>query len=298
MVDRMQIAATWGTFTGSRLLCRSRWFLDYLEGLTLRAAEATDQSASAADIGRFIEDNGVDVKDLDRDVDDFATLNEFFSRPLRAGSRPLAAPDDPAVVVSPADARVRCVEVPPQATGGVVAKGRDLTIRSLLGIRGGEGDAREAFCDAAETDGWSALVCRLAPGDYHRFHWPVDAVWSTEAVADLAGEYHSVAATAALSTVDVFGRNRRVIVPASTNLFGDVMVAVIGAVKVGSVRLTGSDGRVTRGDELGLFAYGGSTVVVAFSHDRIVFDDDLVSLTADGGEVLLQMGNAVGRAVD
>lgn len=55
-----------------------------------------------------------------------------------------------------------------------------------------------------------------------------------------------------------------------------------------------------RGDELGYFAYGGSTVVVIFPQDFIAFDEDLVehSVPADGSgaiETLMKAGNSLGR---
>lgn len=50
--------------------------------------------------------HNIDVKELDRDVKDFNTFNEFFSRPLKEGARPVTDPDNDKVIVSAADSRL------------------------------------------------------------------------------------------------------------------------------------------------------------------------------------------------
>jgi phosphatidylserine decarboxylase len=119
--------------------------------------------ASAARVEPFIAQYGLDASELDRPADSFATFNEFFSRPLRAGARPI----DPDVrsVVFPADGRHLGF-----ARWGtqdrVYAKGQSFDLASLLG-------------DAAlgrEFAGGALVISRLCPVDYHRFHFPIGGV--------------------------------------------------------------------------------------------------------------------------
>jgi len=302
-VEQVLIALVWSTVTGTRLLCRFRPFLDCLRWMTEATGRAMDAPSSRKKIAPFVTAYRVDLTDLDRDLSEFATMNEFFSRPLRAGSRPVAAPDDPSIAVSPADCRLRCVDRL-GADSSLVVKARDHSVRSLLGldrrtIRDDPGCAAvAAFHDRTEPTGFAAMICRLAPADYHRYHWPVDGLWDEDSGVDIAGEYHSVSPTAINSAVDVLGVNHRHVVLVETEAFGTVAIVIVGASNVGSIVLTATSGAVERGDELGLFRFGGSSVVMLFDSSRIVFDDDLRAASADGFEMMVRMGDSIGRAVD
>lgn len=295
--EQVQIALVWTTLLGSRVLARSPRFLRSLERLSVRKGEAMDRPAAAGDVARFVADYDVDVRDLDRRPEEFDTLNEFFARPLRPGTRPLAEPDDPRVAVCPADGRLTSVEA--SGTDGLLVKGRRRSVADLLGLptlAPDQGTRVRAFHDDGRSTGFSAVICRLAPADYHRFHWPVDGEWQHEESLDLPGEYHSVAPACVAGVVDVLGRNRRVVAVVGTRAFGEVAVVAVGAVKVGSVALTAASGPVAKGDEMGLFRYGGSTVVVVFRQGVIRIEPDLAANSARGYETLVRMGSALGRA--
>jgi len=131
----------------------------------------------------------------------------------------------------------------------------------------------------------SLAVFRLAPQDYHRFHSPVDG--TIESVATLPGDYFTVNPQAVNETLDVFTANRRDVLIINANLFparqGETPTVVpvafvaIGALLVGSVNWSKKPGEaVKKGDDLGWFAYGGSTVVCVFPQEAgIQWDDDL-----------------------
>jgi phosphatidylserine decarboxylase len=81
--------------------------------------------------------------------------------------------------------------------------------------------------------------------------------------------------------------------------FGRIAVLEIGATCVGSILQSYVPGRmVAKGEEKGLFAFGGSCVVTVFAKGRIRFDADLVSSSADQREVYARMGESLGRAAD
>jgi phosphatidylserine decarboxylase len=81
-----------------------------------------------------------------------------------------------------------------------------------------------------------------------------------------------------------------------TAVFGEVAVVIIGAVRVGSIELTAATGTVAKGAEMGLFRYGGSTVVVVFRRGTIEFDAELLANSSRGLETLVQAGSMLGRA--
>lgn len=140
----------------------------------------------------------------------------------------------------------------------------------------------------------SIAIFRLAPQDYHRFHSPVDG--TVISIVDIPGKYYSVNPLAVCTELDVFTENRRVVSLLESEAFGQVAFVSIGATLVGSINFTGmkKGAYVKRGDELGYFAYGGSTVAVLFEPGRVLFDEDLVLSSLDAVETLVKVGEKVG----
>lgn len=299
LFEKIQMTATWASMTGSRVLCRTPVFLRYLEQMTMAAGETMDHPDSRQRITRFIDDNAVDPTTIDRPLSEFATLNEFFARQLPDGARPIASPTDPLVMVSPADCRISCHPSVALDTD-IEIKARHLQVERMLGLAdrsARQPDAHEAiarFADRHRDRGLAIAVCRLAPGDYHRFHSPVDATWSPELVLDTGEELHSVAPIVVQSPVDVFGRNRRKVSIQHSPDLGEFAVVIVGAVKVASIELTAAMPTVRRGDEFGVFRYGGSTVVLLCDPTKVTFDPDLVATTASGAETRIRMGESIG----
>lgn len=78
-------------------------------------------------------------------------------------------------------------------------------------------------------------------------------------------------------SIDVFGENARTIVWLESKEFGKVAVVCVGAMLVGSIIITAKVGsELKRADEMGYFAFGGSTLVVVFEEGKMNFDRDLL----------------------
>jgi phosphatidylserine decarboxylase len=199
----------------------------------------------------------------------FTSFDEFFTRELREGARTM--PDDPAVVISPADGRIDSQG--PVDGRAFVVKARPYHVDDLVG------DAEEA----RRYEGGLGCVVYLSPRDYHRVHSPVDGVVSV--VRSMPGDYYPVNAIGVRHVHDLFVRNRRVAIaidtPEETGL-GRVTVVMVAAMVVGRITVTGIDARdvpfgehrfeapmrVRRGDEIGIFRLG-STAVVFFERDAV-----------------------------
>ena len=149
-----------------------------------------------------------------------------------------------------------------------------------------------AAIDPTPYRGGSALVVRLAPYDYHRFHFPADGQVSQTQWID--GTYHSVNPVALACVPDVFHRNRRSVCELTTPAFGRIAYIEVGAINVASIVQTHSIGPCERGQEKGFFQFGGSTVVLLFEPGAIAFDSDLVADSAAGLEVHVRTGAGVG----
>ena len=99
------------------------------------------------------------------------------------------------------------------------------------------------------------------------------------------------------SAIDVYGENTRVVSPTLSPAFGEVFQCWIGAMMVGSIiqEVHEGDG-VRRGDPVGYFAFGGSTIVALFEPGKVKFDEDLVNNSKASLETLIRMGSRIGRA--
>jgi phosphatidylserine decarboxylase len=241
------------------------------------------QPASANKILPFIVDYDLDVDEFAKKPFAFKTFNEFFYRALKAGARPVAPGDS--VAVLPADGRHLAFQVI-DAAEGIYAKGQRFDLGVFLG------DATLA----AEFAGGSLLISRLCPVDYHRFHFPVDGTPGEPRLIN--GWLYSVNPIALRQNLAALWENKRMVTLVESPVFGRVAVVEIGATMVGSIMQTFLPGRaVAKGEEKGLFKFGGSCVVTLFQQSRIKFDADLVKYSAEGLEVYGRMGDRLGEAL-
>lgn len=230
-----------------------------------------------ARIRGFVESLGIDADEAALPIDDYRSLDEFFTRRLKPETRPID--NTPNRFVSPADGRA--LVVPRVDDREFVIKGCRVRLADLLGNRG----------EAESYIGGAAVIVRLAPCDYHRFHFP-DSGDATGA-RRVSGRLHSVHPIALRNGAPSFG-NKRSITHLESDGFGRVALVEIGAFAVGTIVQTYKPGRVSRGREKGYFRFGGSTVVVLIAADRVTFDGDLVGASERGLETFVKMGSSIG----
>jgi phosphatidylserine decarboxylase len=137
------------------------------------------------------------------------------------------------------------------------------------------------------------LIIRLAPFDYHRFHFPVSGNVSPN--QKINGDYYSVNPFALRKKAEIFCLNKREYTILSNPLFGDVVMAEVGATMVGSIVQTYKGSYVNKGKEKGYFKFGGSTVVLLFEKSKIQIDKDFLINTSKGYETTVKMGERIGE---
>lgn len=240
-------------------------------------------------IRRFAAAYGVDMAEAERPLGQYETFNDFFTRALKPGARPLA--DASQFVLSPADGAVS--QLGPIAGGRIVqAKGRDYSVAELLG-----GDAESA----ARFEGGRFATIYLSPKDYHRVHMPAGG--RLEQTVYVPGDLFSVNGVTADRVERLFARNERLVCLFGGDLgrfasvmVGAMIVAGIETVWGGRVQPHGrtvigarhTDVALGAGAEMGRF-YLGSTVVLLFEPGRIEWLDEL------GPGSVLRMGQAIAR---
>jgi len=233
-------------------------------------------------IYKFIADYDVNASEFAKSAFEFKTFNEFFHRALKPESRPIAPGDR--VAVLPADGRHLAFPDVDRADGFYV-KGAKFTLEELLG----DSEMASRFA------GGSMLISRLCPSDYHRFHFPVSGIPSEPRL--VRGSLYSVSPIALRQNIRYLVRNKRYVTQIESPEFGSVVMLEVGATNVGSIVEGFVYGRaVAKGDEKGMFAFGGSCVITLFGRNRIVFDSDIVEQSARWIETYARMGDRLGTA--
>ncbi|CAN1188978.1 Phosphatidylserine decarboxylase proenzyme 3 [Linum perenne] len=215
----------------------------------------------------------------------FKTFNEFFVRELKLGARPVAMVDQDDIAVCAADCRLLAFRSEADSKRFWI-KGKKFSIEGLLG---------NEISSSNFKDG-TVVIFRLAPQDYHRFHFPVSG--TIEKIQDISGCLYTVNPIAVNSKYcNVFTENKRAVSIISTADFGKVAFVAIGATMVGSITFLKKAGDyVKKGDEFGYFSFGGSTVICVFEKDSIQIDEDLLANSARSVETLVQVGMTLGVA--
>ncbi|KAG9305463.1 hypothetical protein G9A89_021181 [Geosiphon pyriformis] len=256
-----------------------------LENLSIKQGKKFDAPQSIADIAPFIEFHQLSIEEILNPLDSFKNFNEFFYRKLKPTARTLDSPDDPTVLVSPADCRMMAFPTVDEATK-IWIKGQNFSLERLFG------DVNKAN----EFIGGSLGIFRLAPQDYHRFHIPVDGFLSEP--HPIPGAYYTVNPMAIRSELDVYGENKRAVSYIDSPQFGKVALVAIGAMMVGSILFTSTPlTNVKRFEEHGYFAFGGSTIILCFQENRMEWDEDLLANAEQALETLVRVGSHVGRAI-
>jgi phosphatidylserine decarboxylase len=212
---------------------------------------------------------GVNLEEAEHSERAYASFDEFFTRRLRSGARPIAGAD----VVSPADGSLEQLGLV-EVDGRIRVKATDYSVGELIG------DSEEA----RRYEKGSFAVVYLSPRDYHRVHSPVDGQLTL--VRSLAGDLYPVNSIGERHIPNLFVRNQRVALAIDTPAFGRITVVMVGAIIVGRITVTALGGvdtrpgvypihpaaRVARGDEIGVFHLGSTAVLlvppgVSLSHD-------------------------------
>ncbi|WP_299011643.1 archaetidylserine decarboxylase [uncultured Shewanella sp.] len=247
-----------------------------LSRLVGKLASAEMGAITTIAIKGFIKKYKVNMSEAaDPRPESYRSFNDFFTRPLKPGARPLHEQDN--AIIHPVDGAIS--QLGPIKEGRIFqAKGHDYSALALLG---NQSDDAKRFMDG------DFATIYLAPKDYHRIHMPIEGTLSK--MTYVPGELFSVNPLTAENVPELFARNERVVAifetaigPMAMVLVGATIVASIETVWAGTVTpptgkdvftwdysTSGPDAiTLAKGDEMGRFKLG-STVVMLFEKDAI-----------------------------
>jgi phosphatidylserine decarboxylase len=252
---------------------------------------------SARKVGKFIQDYSIKMNQFvipnrsDKKTLGYKSFNDFFIRPLRPKVREKKYPQNfknKNSIIAFADARYLGFNKW-SSKDRVPVKGHMVKILDLLGKKGQE--YKDIF------EGGPMVIARLAPVDYHRFHFPVEGkiveTW------DEGGPLYSVSPLALSRKNDILFTNKRRITIVNSPTFGHLAYVEVGATGVGAMVdtfKTVSKKVFKKGQEKGYFEFGGSSIVLLGDiSGKWKLDEDLRNKTKRGTELFIEFGDSLGK---
>lgn len=243
-------------------------------------------------IAPFVKSHHIDLNICEKQK--FSSYNDFFTRKLKEGARPVCQQDD--ALISPCDSRLSVYKI--NEKKDFLIKNTYYTLNSLL---------RDSKLSEKYKDGY-ICVFRLTVEDYHRYCYVDDGQRSHNRRID--GVLHTVNPVAN-DVRPIYKENTREYAVLRSQHFGDVLMMEVGALIVG--KIVNNDGKepketgydpvshkspvmVTRGQERGHFEFGGSTVILLLEKDKVEIDTDILENTKREFETIVKQGERIGTA--
>lgn len=252
--------------------------------LTEYYGKKMDKPESVKKIPSFIEQADINIAEAKKRVEEFKSFNDFFYRELKEGARTVDYREN--VLTSPADGKILAFE--------------NLDIEKEFYIKGDKFTLEEFFADKGLANKYKNgvfMIIRLAPIDYHRFHFPADGEISESKLID--GVYYSVSTHAIKKNFRILCENKREYSILKTEKFGDIAMFEVGATMVGGIKQSYKpNSYVKKGEEKGYFYFGGSTCVLVFERGKVKIDEDLLENTKKGIETKVYMGEKIGISLN
>lgn len=260
----------YGTFLGRlKLKFLTMPWISRLGGVILNT------SGSKCLIQRFIRKNRIDMREYEDRA--YTSYNDFFTRRIRPGKRPL--PEDENILFSPCDCKASVYRISEDTSFCV--KDTVYTVESLL---------RSKKIADHFMNGY-AVILRLTVDDYHRYCYIDNGVKSRNYF--IKGKYHTVNPVAN-DYASIYKENAREFTMMKTEHFGHAVQMEVGALMVGRIVNHHEEGPMRRGMEKGYFEFGGSTIVLLLQGDKVVIDQCLLDRTKDGCETKIKQGQRLG----
>lgn len=235
-----------------------------------------NKSISKFKVKSFVRKNNIDLSLYEKN--EFDSFNDFFTRRLKKEF--INIDMDKSLFISPCDAKASCYEISEDSKFFI--KESYFSVEDLL-------DGNPLYKNYI---GGYLIVLRLCADDYHRYVY-----------LDSGTKSKNIFIKGILNTVrpisyehfDIFKQNSREYSVLHTENFGDVVQVEVGAVLVGKISNFHQEYSFKRGEEKGMFEFGGSTIVLLVEKDRIIIDEDIIKNTKEDVETIVKIGSRIGK---
>ena len=234
-----------------------------------------DTGASKVLIPVFIRRYHMDVSEYD--LTRIHSFNDFFCRPIKPGMRPVDM--EPGHLIAPCDGLLKVYTISEDRI--LPVKQSTFTLKELL----------QDENLAKRYEGGTCAVFRLCVNHYHRYCYADTGRKSGN--CRISGRFHTVRPVA-LAHRPVFTQNAREYTLIRTARFGTILQMEVGAMLVGRIRNLKGAGQVIRGEEKGMFQYGGSTIILLLEKEKVRIRQTILEASLRGEEIPVRMGEWIG----
>lgn len=238
-----------------------------------------DSKLSRRGIASFVEKNKIQLSDYeDRE---FVSYNDFFTRKIKPGIR--AVDMEPSHFISPCDSKLTIYSIDSQSVFPI----KDSLYRVADLLDGA--DVGQSY------QGGYCMVFRLAVDDYHRYCYVDNGRKGDNTF--ISGKLHTVQPIA-LEQYNIYKQNSREYTILETENFGKIIQIEVGAMMVGRIVNHHGACQFQRGEEKGMFEFGGSTIVLLVEKDRVRPFREILDRSAENVETAVKFGQQIGERYD
>lgn len=233
-----------------------------------------DRKISTIMINKFIKNHNIDMSEYENVK--YKSFNDFFTRKLN-NKRIINNEKD--AFISPCDSALTYYKINKELIFKV--KNSNYSLDAIIN------DKKLA----KEYENGDLLVFRLAPHNYHRYHFIDDGIVVSN--KKIKGKFHTVNPII-YDKYEVFKENSREVTVLNTKNMGKVLYIEVGAMLVGKIH-NHNIKNFKKLDEKGYFEYGGSTCILVFMPNKIKVDKKILNASKKGFEINVKYGEKIGR---
>ena len=233
-----------------------------------------DSKLSKFKIKSFIKKNNIDMS-LYKEKD-YKSFNDFFTREIKNIDYSKNKDD----FISPCSSKLSVYDINEEGLYRIknsYYRIKDLVNNDLI---------------YKEFIGGKLLIFRLEATDYHRYIY-IDK-GSKEKNVFVPGILNTVRPIV-LKHFNIYKQNSREYTIMHTDNFDDVIQIEVGAIMVGKINNKHEEYTFKKGEEKGMFEFGGSTIVLMIKKDIVDLDSDIIKNSSDGFETKVSVGESIGK---
>lgn len=224
----------------------------------------------------FIKKNDIDVSLYEERQ--YKSYNDFFTRKLKNNHYQIDLHKNS--FIAPCDSKLTAYKINNQSIFNI--KGSKYRVEDLLKNQELAKKYQDGYC----------LIFRLTVDNYHRYCY-IDSGYHENNI-HIKGILHTVRPIA-LENYDVYKENSREYTILKTDNFGDVIQIEVGALMIGRIKNNHQNYHFTKGEEKGMFEFGGSTIVLLVEKNKIEIDQEILENTKNGYETIVKIGSQIGK---
>ncbi len=221
----------------------------------------------------FIKKNNIDINLYEQKK--YKSFNDFFVRKKKN----IIIDKNKEMLISPCDAKLTVYDINEFSCFEI--KDSFYSLKDLV-------NNNEIYKDFIDGQ---LLIFRLCKDDYHRYHY-IDNGYQEE--NNFVKGVLNTVRPIAYRKCKVFKRNSREYTILQTENFGNVLEVEVGAVMVGKIKNLHENYKFKKGEEKGMFLFGGSTICLAFQKGSIKLDKDILNNSVRNIETIVKCGEKIG----